>query len=127
MTMNAFKYRDKYLISSLYKTYIRHQLEFAQPVWSLYLRKDIEKIENVQCRVTKMIDFLRDLDYNERLEQLGLTTLETRRQRGDLIQTFKIIRGFEKVEFNKPIELKSSFKLDGPAGSIRGHRLRIEQ
>ncbi len=125
--MNAFKYRDKYLISSLYKTYIRHQLEFAQPVWSLYLRKDIEKIENVQCRVTKMIDFLRDLDYNERLEQLGLTTLETRRQRGDLIQTFKIIRGFEKVEFNKPIELKSSFKLDGPAGSIRGHRLRIEQ
>ena len=36
-------------------------------------------------------------DYNDRLKEMGLTTLETRRKRGDLIEAFKIIKGFENV------------------------------
>ena len=38
-----------------------------------------------------------DKDYNDRLKELGLTTLETRHKRGDLIEAFKIIKGFEDV------------------------------
>ena len=45
-----------------------------------------------------MIDGFADKDYNDRLKELGLTTLETRRKRGDLIEAFKIIRGFEDVD-----------------------------
>ena len=44
-----------------------------------------------------MIDGFEDKDYNDRLNELGLTTLETRRKRGDLIEAFKIINGFENV------------------------------
>ena len=35
--------------------------------------------------------------YPERLEQIGLTTLEERRVRGDAIEVFKYLRGFPDV------------------------------
>jgi hypothetical protein len=63
---------------------------------------------------------LKYLSYKERLAELGLTTLEERRQRGDLIQTFKILRGFKKIEFNKPLEFTPSLQLSGPASNIKG-------
>ena len=44
-----------------------------------------------------MIDGFTDNNYNERLKELCLTTLETRRKRGDLIEAFKIIKVFEDV------------------------------
>ena len=44
-----------------------------------------------------MIDGFADKDYNDRLKELGLTTLETRRKRVDLIEAFKIIKGFKDV------------------------------
>ena len=40
---------------------------------------------------------MHSLDYDERLKTLHLTDLETRRNRGDLIQTYKILNGLEKV------------------------------
>ena len=44
-----------------------------------------------------MIPELRDLRYESRLLQCGLITLETRRLRGDQIQVFKIVNGYEDV------------------------------
>ena len=44
-----------------------------------------------------MRDSFADKDYNDRLKELDLTTLETRRKRGDLIEAFKIIKWFEDV------------------------------
>ena len=44
-----------------------------------YLRKDIDMLEKIQRRATKLIPELRDLRYEERLKECGLTTLETRR------------------------------------------------
>ena len=45
-----------------------------------------------------MIDGFADKDYDDRLKELGLTTLETRHKRGDLIEAFKIIKGFQVVD-----------------------------
>ena len=68
------------------------------PVWCPYLKGDINKLEKIQHRVTRLIPSLKRLPYNERLKRMGLTTLEARRKRGDLIQVFKIFNNIEKVD-----------------------------
>ena len=50
--------------------------------------------------LTKMIPELRDLSYEEHLKECGLTTLETRRLRGDQIEAFKILNGYENIDRN---------------------------
>ena len=50
-------------------------------------------MEKVQRRATKMSQDYKDLSYEERLIRCGLTTLEKRRSRGDLIEAYKIITG----------------------------------
>ena len=47
-----------------------------------------------------MIPELRDLSYEKRLKECGLTTLETRRLRGDQIEVFKILNGYENIDRN---------------------------
>ena len=68
-------------------------------------------LPNMQCRVghpttkrilsklTKLVPDLKVLEYEERCERLGLTTLEKRRRRGDLIETYKILNGFEDIDY----------------------------
>ena len=58
-------------------------------------------IEKVQRRATKMIEGFGKLSYEERLRRTGLTPLEERRIRGDLIETFKMIEGISKVDNTK--------------------------
>ena len=53
-----------------------------------------------------MIPELRDLSYEERLKICGLTTLETRRLRGDQIEVFKILNGYENIDRNMFFSLK---------------------
>ena len=51
-------------------------------------------------RATKLIPGLRDLSYEDRLKECGLTTLETRRLRGDQIEVFRILNGHENIDSN---------------------------
>ena len=59
-------------------------------------------LEKIQRRATKLIPGLRDLTYEERLNECGLTTLETRRLRGggDQIEVFKILNGYKNIDSN---------------------------
>ena len=73
------------MIDILYKSNIRPHLEYANVIWCPYLKVDIERLEKIQRKVTKIPLELKDLSYKERLKYLGLTSLDLRRQRGDLI------------------------------------------
>ena len=42
----------------------------------------------------------KSLSYTDRLQKFGLTTLETRRLRGDLIEVFKMFKGFDNITLN---------------------------
>ena len=55
-------------------------------------------LERVQRRATKIIPKL--ISYEMRLKECGLTTLETRRLRGEEIEVFKILNGYENIDRN---------------------------
>ena len=61
---------------------------------------------------------LRDLSYEERLKECGLTTLETRRLRGDQIEVFKILNGYENIDRNMFFSLKKDSR-------TRGHEVKL--
>ena len=82
------------------KAIVRPHLEYCIQAWSPYLRKDIDMLEKMQRRATKLIPGLRYLRYEERLKECELTTLETRRLRGDQIEVFKILNGYENIDSN---------------------------
>jgi len=61
--------------------------------WSPYLAKDIELPEKVQRRATKCVTGMKCMMYEQRLQLLNNTTLERKRQMGDLIKVYKILTG----------------------------------
>ena len=63
-------------------------------------------MKKIQRRATKLIPGLRDLRYEERLKECELTTLETGRLRGDQIEVFKILNGYENIDSNFFFEIK---------------------
>ena len=93
----SFACLNKKMFLNLYMALVRPLLEYCVQVWSPHLRKYIKLIEGVQRRATRLVPELRDLPYEERLKILKLTTLEERRVRGDMIETYKIITRKEKV------------------------------
>ncbi len=99
MIKRTFATLDTNLLRTLYITFVRLLIEFAAPVWSPSLKSDVDTIERIQLRATRMVKSLRKLPYEERLRRLEITTLEKRRKRGDLIQLYKIFNKIEKVDF----------------------------
>ena len=94
----CFHYRTKDILVPLYKTFVRPKMEYAVTVWNPWLRKDEEVMEKVQQRLVRMLSDVKGDTYEERLQSAGLTTLRERRVRGDMIETFKTMRGINRVD-----------------------------
>ena len=60
-----------------------------------------------------MIPKLRNISYEIRLKECGLTTLETRRLRGDQIEVFTILNGYENIDRNIVITVKEEIRTRG--------------
>jgi len=82
-----------------------------------HFQQDIDLIEGVQTRATKLISDIKGYTYEERLSFLKLTTLETRRLRGDLIEVFKMFKGFDNLDPLLFFELNTA--------PTRGHSLKL--
>ena len=63
---NSFTYFDAELVRLLYISLVRPHLKFAVPVWNPYLKKDIDKIEDIQHKGTRLEPTLRKMDYKDR-------------------------------------------------------------
>ena len=119
MIRRSFTHIDKEIFLLVYKTFIRPKLEYCNSVWSPHLQKDIDLLENVQRRATKMVIGMNTLPYEERLKKLDLFSLQSRRLRGDMILVYKM--------FNELIDLKvEDFFCIKQYQSNRGHNLKLE-
>ena len=78
----AFHFRDKHVFLKLYKTYVRPHLEFAGQAWAPWTAADKDLLENVQRRAVRMVSGLKSANYEDRLRELDITTLEERRRHG---------------------------------------------
>ena len=72
---------------------MRSHLEYAYIIWNAYRITQINDLENIQKRATKMVKGQRKITYKDRLSYLKLPTLKFRRIRGDMIEAFKLITG----------------------------------
>ena len=117
MIRRTFTCKDEQTIIQLYKSLFRPHLEYCVQAWRPYLTQDIEMFEKVQRCATKMVYGFNDLIYEQRLRRLDITTLETRRLRDDLIEVFKTIKGFDKVDNLKFFHLFTS--------GLRDHILKL--
>ena len=86
------------------------------------LRRDIETLEKVQRRATKLVPSLRNLPYEDRLRRLNLPTLEEQRRRGDLIETFKILKQHDQVDRQNFFIMREDAT---GRKNTRGHHLKI--
>ncbi len=100
MIRRNITYKEKSLIVLLHEAIVRPHLEYCIQARSPYLGKDIDMVEKILRKATKLIPELRDLRYEERLQECGLTTLETRRLSGDKIDVFNILNGYENIDSN---------------------------
>ena len=87
----TFTHMDSQIFCLLFKGIVRPHLEYAQSVWSPHSTGQIDRLEDVQRRATKLIPGFYNLDYPERLRRLKLPTLAYRRIRGDMIEVYKML------------------------------------
>ena len=105
-------YKENKLIIPVCKALVRPHLEYCIQAWRLYRKKDIDTLERIQIIATKMTSEVKYLSYEERLKECGSITLETRRLRGDLIEVFKILNGYENINRNILFSRKKENELE---------------
>jgi ribonuclease P/MRP protein subunit RPP40 len=94
----TFSNKNKNIVIKLNKSLVRPHLDYCFQVWRPHLQRDVDLLERVQKRATRMISECKELSYKERLRKVGLTTLETRRIRADLLEVYKIVNRLEGID-----------------------------
>ena len=103
----------------IYRALIRPALEYASQAWSPFRRGDINLLEGVQRRATRLVIGSRGLSYEARLQLLQLQTLATRRRRADLILVYRLLHGLVDYDWRRLFTLSTN--------RLRGHQLKLEK
>ena len=69
MLKRTFSFMSKELFVFLYKTYVRPHLEYCVQLWSPYYVRDIDNLEQVQRRATKLVNEFTKTILREQIEE----------------------------------------------------------
>ncbi|KHN89022.1 putative RNA-directed DNA polymerase from transposon BS [Toxocara canis] len=125
--LRAVQYSSVESYRKAFVAYCRPILEYCTQVWSPSVKRDIEMIERVQRRFTKMA-FRKAFrgpfqpNYEQRLRIFDLKPLWYRRTQFDLHLCFKIVKGFSGIPFKSIFSVSAAFclwPLDRVASSRR--------
>jgi hypothetical protein len=118
------KFED--VIIPLYRALVRPHLEYGVQFWCPAYKKDIDLLEKVQRRATRLIIGMKGKDYEDRLKLLKLFSLSRRRIRGDIIQVFKFYKGIDKVEMNELFKFSDYRRTRGHKGKLYKNNCRLD-
>jgi len=114
----SFTYLDRNIMLTMYKTLVRPLIEYGHTITYPRYEKDKKLLEGVQRRATKIIIELKDKEYPDRLKALKLPSMQYRRDRGDMIETYKFTHG--KYTSTYPFT-------NDEDKSRRGHSLKLKK
>ena len=87
--------------------------------------KDIEALEKVQRRFTRILPDYRDLPYTARLTKYKLSSLFARLH-ADLVCVFKIIHGLIDIDSNAFFDFDTDYRTRGHKYKLRGFCSRLD-
>ena len=93
-------------LRTLYCSLVRSNLDYCLVVWSPYTKRNIDKLERVQRRVTKLIS-KSNHPYDIRLKKLNLVSLEKRRLLTDVTFLHEVLNGNIDIEVGKITDFHS--------------------
>ena len=114
----TFASRDTAIIKRLYMTMVRPILEYGNAPRIQQFVGDVDKLERVQRRTTKLCKDIKDLPYEGRLKKMKLPSLHYRQERGDMIQVYKILTGKDRINQEKLLPRSQLTR-------TRGHRMKL--
>ena len=113
MVKRCFSNHSEEVILPLYKTIIRPILEYASPTWSPWLQKDIDSLERMQRRCLRLCG-----------DRVNLESLKARRDKQDLVETYKYLHGYYKTDSTKLFTRCLTSRTRGHPYKLFQHRAR---
>jgi hypothetical protein len=129
MLFRAFRTVDMSALLRAYVSYVRPLLEFETFVWSPHYQKDIDRIEKVQRTFSRRLYercMFPGVDYTTRVKELGLTSLEERRAKNDLVMCYKLFNGLVDESFEKFFSLSANTRTRGNGAKLEKPIVRLD-